>query len=203
MIISRNSKKKVYHMDYCPYAKRISTKYRKTISEQAAKSKGYSACAWCGGLHGEYLLATREPEMYGERQRKVVKLSYDTKRKAMCFRTKIAFWKIVKSKNNDYYLLFHLNENSYNPSFSDKKLSEGQFHRQTDVPAFSNLDKIHGVVTYIYEHDKAKRIIENDWKKLPKKTKRQKKYYEQAKRKDRHQKLKRIDELFKELERRK
>lgn len=203
MIISRNSKKKVYHTDYCPYAKRIGTKYRKTISEQVAKSKGYSACAWCGGLHGEYLLATRKPEMYGERQRKVVKLSYDTKRKAMCFRTKIAFWKIVKSKNNDYYLLFHLNENSYNPSFSDKKLSEGRFHRQTDVAAFTNLDKIHGIVTYIYEHDKAKKIIENDWKKLPKKTKRQKKYYEQAKRKDRHQKLKRIDELFKELERRK
>ena len=203
MIISRNSKKKVYHQDYCPYAKRIDTKYRRSISEQKAKSKGYSACAWCGGLHGEYLLTTREPEMYGERQRKVVKISYDTKRKAMCFRTKIAFWKLVKSWNNDSYLLFHLNEDSFNPNYSDKELSNGRFHRQTDVAAFTNLDKIHGIVTYIYEHDKAKKIIENDWKKLPKKTKRQKKYYEQAKRKDRHQKLKRIDELFKEIERRK
>lgn len=203
MVISRSSKKKVYHQEYCPYAKRIDKKYRRYITEQKAKSKGYSECAWCGGLHGKYLLANVEPEMYGERQRKAVKLSYDTKQKALCFRTKIAFWKLVKSWNTDNYLLFHLNGESFDPSYSNQKLMSGQFHRQTDVAGFSNLDKIHDLVSYIYEHDKAKRIMEGDWRRLPKKTKQQKKYYEQAKRKDRHKKLKRVDELFKELERRK
>lgn len=203
MIVSRNSKKKVYHYDYCPYAKRIDKKYRRQMSVQKAKSKGYTECQWCGGLHGVYLQAMMLEEMYGVKQRKAVKIGYDLKEKAMYFRTKIAFWKLVKSWNTDNLLLFHLNEESFNPEYSDRKLLRGRFHRQTDVPGFSNFDRIGSIISYIYDHDKAKRIIDNDWRNLPKTTKRQKKYYEQARRKDRHRKLKRVDELFKELERRK
>lgn len=203
MIVSRNSKKKIYHYDYCPYAKRIDRKYRREISERKAKSKGYTECQWCGGLHGVYLQSTMIEDMYGERQRKAVKIGYDTKEKALYFRTNIAFWKLVKSWNTNNLLLFHLNEESFDPNFTNRKLLNGKFHRQTDVPGFDNFDKIRGIVNYIYEHDKAKRIMTDDWKKLPKKTKQQRKYYEQARRKDRHRKLKRIDELFKEIERRK
>ena len=73
----------------------------------------------------------------------------------------------------------------------------GVFHRQMDVKAVESMEKI---VDYIVAHDRAKVTIMNDYRKLPRSTKKQKRYYEAAKRKDSRNAARRIDDIFAALE---
>lgn len=69
----------------------------------------------------------------------------------------------------------------------------GKYHIQTDVrPAWSPF----ALIDYIIKHDKAKRIIEEDYRKLPKKTKREKRYYKMAERKSMLKNKRRVSELL-------
>lgn len=78
---------------------------------------------------------------------------------------------------------------------------KGQFHRQKDCAPATSLNKI---IFYIAKHDKAKQIIKDDYKKLPKSTKRERKYYNHAKQKmkkrESRDKMYRLDQIYKELE---
>ena len=75
------------------------------------------------------------------------------------------------------------------------------YHRQTDVKPTNSL---HQLINYITEHDKAKLIIMDDYRKLPKTTARQRKYYRQAERKVKSRERKmariRIENLFRQIE---
>lgn len=196
MVISKKSDQMIYHEEDCPYAKRISKKYRRHISEETAKERGYHACSYCGGLHGMYLRMRDDPTYYA-RGKEEIKVSYDRIDRGLCFRTKNGFWKVLIRGPVETYKLWHLNHGHFNPELPDKVLMRRTFHRQTDVKETTNMGRI---IRYISDHDKAKRIIDNDWKKLPKSTPKQKKYYKQAKNRARKKENKRIDELFKKLE---
>ena len=70
------------------------------------------------------------------------------------------------------------------------------YHRQNDVlPTESLLKLIH----YIVEHDKARNIILEDYKKLPQRTKKQKRYYKKAEQKARRLQIRRVDMLLDSL----
>ena len=56
------------------------------------------------------------------------------------------------------------------------------------------------IVEYITGHDRAKLIIMDDYRKLPKSTKQQKKYYKAAERRDKKQAMRRLDSIFASLE---
>ena len=71
------------------------------------------------------------------------------------------------------------------------------FHRQVDVDTTTRINKI---IKYIADHDKAKKIIEENWRKLPKQTKKQKDYYKQARKRERRKSIRRVDDIFKQLE---
>ena len=71
-----------------------------------------------------------------------------------------------------------------------------EYHRQTDVPMDESLLKL---VYYIEEHDWAKRIIIEDYKKLPQRTKKQRKYYKRAEQKARKMQIQRVDMLLDSL----
>lgn len=73
----------------------------------------------------------------------------------------------------------------------------GNFHRQFDVKATASMEKIVG---YIIAHDKAKVTLMDDYRKLPQNTKRQKKYYRAAERREKRKKMKWLDTLFASLE---
>lgn len=189
MVISKNSKDMIYHDESCPYAKRISKKYRRCKTEKSLQEKGYRACSYCGGLHGFFLKydPTADDPI----------ASYDRKDKALCFRTDVGFWKVLEQGDYPTYRLWHLNRKDFDPNVESKFLMRRSFHRQADVQSTLNMGKI---IQYIRDHDKAKKIMADDWKKLPKTTSKQKKYYKQAKRRARRKENKRIDELFKKLE---
>ena len=65
------------------------------------------------------------------------------------------------------------------------------------VKATESMEKI---VEYIIAHDRAKITIMDDYRKLPKSTKKQKKYYKAAERKDRRNAMRRLDSIFASLE---
>lgn len=196
MVISKKSDQMIYHEEDCPYAKRIKKKYRRHISEDTAKERGYHPCSYCGGLHGMYLRMRDDPA-YFARGREGLSVSYDRIDRGLCFRTSNGFWKVLIRGPVETYKLWHLNHGHFDPELPDKVLMRRTFHRQTDVKETLNMGRI---IRYISDHDKAKRIIDDDWKKLPKSTPKQKKYYKQAQKRARRKENRRIDELFKKLE---
>ena len=196
MVISKKSEQMIYHEEDCPYVKRMSKKYRRHISEDVAKERGYHACSYCGGLHGMYLRMRDDPA-YFARGREGISVSYDRIERGLCFRTSNGFWKVIIRGSVETYKLWHLNRGHFDPELPDKVLMRRTFHRQTDVKETLNMGRI---IRYISDHDKAKRIIDDNWKKLPKSTPKQKKYYKQAQKRARRKENKRIDELFKKLE---
>lgn len=197
MIVSRNSKKKIFHEPDCPYVKRISDKYRKALTLDQARSKGYRPCSWCGNTHGLYWKMTKYPKAFPEEISKM-KLSFDKDWKAICFNTGTGFWKMMWSNDEAGYRLYHLNKDHYSTNAKDTQLMRRQFHRQKDV---KTTKRIGTIVTYIFNHDKAKRIMKDDWKKLPRQTQQQKEYYNKVKKKERRKSIRRVEDIFKQLER--
>ena len=196
MVISKKSKDMIYHEEACPYAKRMTKKYCCYISEKTAKERGYHACSYCGGIHGLYLKLRDDPA-YCSRSKEGLMISYDRIDRGICFRTSYGFWKVIIREPVETYKLWHLNRGHFDTELPDKILMRREFHRQSDVKETTNIGRI---MQYISDHDKAKKIIENDWKKLPKSTSKQKKYYKQAQKRARQREHQRIDELFKKLE---
>ena len=196
MVISKKSDQMIYHEETCPYAKRIRKKYRRHISEVTAKEQGYHPCSYCGGLHGMYLKFRDNPN-YFQIQQKGLSVSYDRVDRGLCFRTPNGFWKVLIRGPVETFKLWHLNHGHFDPELPDKILMRRTFHRQMDVKETTNMGRI---IQYISDHDRAKRIIDDDWKKLPKSTPKQKKYYKQAKKRAKRKENKRIDELFEKLE---
>ena len=82
-----------------------------------------------------------------------------------------------------------------------EQATHGAYHRQTDVKPEESMQKL---INYIVAHDKAKRIIREDYRNLPKSTSRQRKYYRQAqnkiRRRNTRQARQRMDELFRNIE---
>ena len=197
MIISKKSKEKVFHEETCVYVKRMNKKYRQFIHSDQALARGYRECSWCCGLHGAYVKMQHDPIIYGEKPRKNMTESWDRIDKALCFRTDCGFWKVLNNKGDGMYRLWHLNQNHFESNLTDKELMRRVFHRQKDVSETKNIGNL---IRYIAEHDKAKKIIEKDWKQLPKKTPKQKKYFKQAQKREQKKQRERIDKLFEKLE---
>lgn len=194
MIISINSRQKIYHEEYCPYVNRIR---RKTfITKKEAQKRGYSECSCCGGLRGEYLRMKLKPDILGKAKGGIA-LSWDKNYHGLCLRTDVGFWKVLRSDYDGRYKLYHLNQDYFDPIQSDKVLMKQRFHRQQDVPKTRSMKKI---VHYVFEHDRAKKVMEQNYRNLPKSTKQQRKYYGQAKNRERRKQLKVVDNLFKQLE---
>lgn len=88
----------------------------------------------------------------------------------------VGFWQIHWNSMGEF-VLFHLNHTDFDNNKTACELARGHFHRQKDVPVHDNLGAI---LFYIRDHDKAKKIIADDYRKLPRKTKRERRYYHQA-----------------------
>ena len=89
----------------------------------------------------------------------------------------------------------------YNNQMPFDQAMRGDYHRQRDVKPTLSLNKL---INYIAAHDKAKIAIMEDYRKLPKSTAKQRKYYRQAegkfKRLERKQSQIRLENLFKSIE---
>lgn len=196
VIASRNHKKGqiIYHRSRCMYEKRIHPDNKWSMDlEKAQKSRDFCACKYCEGLQGEIKVHKKEIERWEKNENVVISFHGGTN--AIYVKTNIGFWKFFIKDDSGKYYLYHLNK--YDASMTEESLIHGEFHRQRDVKPTSSFFKL---MNYIIEHDKAKIVIMDDYRKLPNKTKKQKKYYRQAESRVRRKAIRKIDKLFAKLE---
>lgn len=190
------SRRMVYHRPNCMYVQKIKPQNKMILSQQKARNLKYHSCKYCSGLKGEMLANNQFSSL--ERKYKV-SVDYVKKSDTLYVRTEIGCWKIFFKKEFKKYLLYH--RNTYSKEMTLKQASGGDYHRQGDVKPTTSVPQL---IHYIAAHDKAKMIIMEDYRKLPKSTAQQRKYYRQAenrvKRSERKRTQLRIDQLFRSIE---
>lgn len=180
--------RKVFHESFCPYLKKGENKYNFPLSEKQAVDQHYRECKFCRSVKG---LAYKYRDMLPD-----VESSYDPIDNAVCFKTKVGFWKSVWMENSQEWLLFHLNQRHFNPKAPSKVLMRKSFHRQVDVPATTSLAK---VTAYIKRHDGDKENYGDDYHDLPRNSKKQKKFYKQAKKRAQKKSVRNVIKLLDQL----
>ncbi len=109
--------------------------------------------------------------------------------------TDVAAWKIAYGYRHDCFKLLHC-------PFGEKALTmeeakTAHYHVQMDVPRNQSPYKH---IQYIVEHDKAKQIEQINYRNLPNQTKKQKRYYCQAKNRAKRKSFNRVLDLFAKIE---
>lgn len=181
VVVSMQASKhrKIYHQPECKYAKRIKSQNAMYISSKRAQVHGYRKCKYCCRFVGDIEFNSDIPaweRIYH------VNVDYIKQSNTLYVRTEIGCWKIFFDKKLEKYMLYH--RNTYNPEMILEQAVKGGYHRQNDVKPAENLD---GLIRYVSAHDKAKKIILDDYRKLPRNTKKQRKYYKQAENKVKRQ----------------
>lgn len=184
---------KIYHRCGCIYAKRIKFDNRKEMSLEKAEKKHYHECKYCAGLQGDVRVHKKAISTWTEK--KGVNFTYHKETDTLYMQTAVGFWKVFMKEELSEYLLYH--RNKFYAGMSFQEAIHGDFHRQSDVKATESMEKI---VDYIVAHDRAKLTIMDDYRKLPRSTKQQKKYYKAAERRDKRNAARRLDSLFLLLE---
>jgi hypothetical protein len=189
---AQRSGKQVFHKPGCSYVKRMKPWNRMAIDRKKAIKKGYCSCNRCRGI--QVALKT-DPEIQQLVKQGVITTDYNRKTDTLYIRTDIGCWKVFTKDDPDGLYLFH--KNVYRPDMTLKTIQCGEYHRQTDVPISYSLVKL---VHYLVDHDRAKAIIQKDYRKLPRATGKQRHYYKQAEKRHRRQQLRNLDNLFRQLE---
>ena len=184
---------RIYHRCGCIYARRIKPDNRKEMSVEKALRKHYQECKFCSGLSGDIRVHKKAFETWS--RKKKMNFTYREDTDTLYIQTEIGFWKLFLKEELGEYVLYH--RNTYSKDMDFNEAIHGEFHRQFDVKATESMEKI---VDYIIAHDRAKIIIMDDYRKLPKSTKRQKQYYKMAERKNRRNVARRLDAIFASLE---
>ena len=187
--MAANTKHPVYHTEVCPYAKRIRYKNKMILADNSPDFNNYRPCVCC--MSDDRYLRFWANDMKNVHKTVGVKQIGNY---ALYVKTNAGFWKIHVDENKQF-VLFH--RNKYDQDMTMKELIVGDYHRQKDVSRTYSLDKI---FRYIKEHDKAKLIMDEDYRKLPTKTKKQKKYYKSAERRDKRKQVRNVFSLFDQLE---
>lgn len=125
--------------------------------------------------------------------RKKVSYSFNNNSNILYLWTDIGFWKVLEK--NDLFVLYH--KNHYVPDIPFEEMSMGKYHRQADLGVTKSLGR---VIKYIVDHDRAKAIMQDDYRNLPQTTKRQKMYYNRVKKKEKDKSIRRTDYLLQQLE---
>lgn len=191
VIVSDASRRMVYHRRGCIYADRMKVSHRMTLKMNDAVRHGYHECTYCGGMKGAVRVSKKQLDQTGYDI--ALEYLYDEKSDSLFIRTELGFWKIIYRKGNGFSL-FHCNQYDREKTF--EAMMQDKYHRQSDVLPDESLFKL---IYYVVEHDKAKKIILEDYKKLPKRTKRQKKYYKKAEQRARKLQISRVEMLLDSL----
>ena len=109
--------------------------------------------------------------------------------------TDMAAWKISYVEYFDRYKLLHCPFDKNPLTMGEAKTAH--YHVQRDV---AKNQSPYNHLEYILRHDEAKKLMQVSYKKLPKVTKQQKKYYRQAENREKRNSIKRVWNLFAKLE---
>ena len=179
----------VYHRRGCRYSIRIKPENRVDIGLFSADAQGFKPCAICNRMSFIYLMEKSSLMKATSGWPLMFKIVGEE----LFIKTNIGLWKLIYKPETSKILLYH--RNSIEREINFESPWNEPFHRQHDL-APSNT--IFPVCKYIFEHDRYKeaRML---GKKLHSGTV-SKKYQKRAKNFERKESLKRVNSLFKELE---
>ena len=193
IVSMQKSKDKVYHKPGCVYAERIKNENKQMVGKKKAIANHYHECKYCAGLKGD--VRVHKNDFQNLENKYDMKIIYEKKSDTLFVQTKVGFWKIFLKKEIGEYLLYH--RNKFDPQMTYYQAINGEFHRQADVDPAQTIAQL---LDYVKAHDKAKVVIMDNYRKLPKSTKKQKKYYKAAEKRERKKACQRVDYLFTTLE---
>ena len=188
VMLSTTSRNKVFHLAGCPYENRIRFANREDVNLRDAVHMGYRPCSYCSTMRGYHRI--RKPFMDQMTRLYGTQFTLDRNTDTLYIRTDAGFWKMY-TKSDMQYRLFHLN--TFDESLSTEQMMHGRYHLQRDVKISAAPNSI---IRYIVKHDEAKKIIAVDYRKLPQKTRREKKYYEKARNRDGRRKRRQLCDLL-------
>lgn len=186
-IMSKDSN--LYHRNGCRYALRIMPKNLVRIGLFTAEVEGIKPCSVCNRMSFIY----NNEKAYLIKSTAKWPITFKIMGEELYIKTNVSLWKLVYSVPTSKIILYHRNHSEKEIDFENPR--NEAFHRQKDFPP-SN--EILPVCKYIYEHDRYKesRIT---GKRL-RYTGVNKKYKKKAEKFERKEKEKRIESLFKVLE---
>lgn len=192
MIISIHSKSKVFHRPGCRYAESIRDNNALYKNTEWAEIRGYRPCKWCSRMDGRYQIEKKEVGEYLSKYGCVM----DKKDHIVYIRSDIGCWKLVYCRKYSDFVLYHRNHAKGIVPITE--VEKDNYHKQSDSFEFNS---IMGAADYIVKHDNAKKILSiGSYRDLPRATKKQKQYYNAAKKKARRNDIRRIDSLFRQIE---
>lgn len=160
---------------------------------ETAEEKGYRPCKCCDGINFLYGLEKDNIERYTEQFPMDVNLVNNR----IYVRTDVGCWKIIYKIRDQKFILLH--RNYVKGRIRLEEAEKVPFHRQGDMPEAGSIMKY---VRYIKKHDEFKQRLPEDYRLMPRDSKKQKLYYKAAKKKAQRRSARRVDELFLQIERR-
>ena len=183
---------RLYHRPECPKCNDIPQEYRHEYTWSQVKRMGLPMCPYCNKLAGYIRCNQKDFERFKSQG---IKYYIDETTQTIYIRTSQGFWKAFLCENNQYKLK---HRNQFHPNMSWNQLKYGDFHTQIDCKVTGNLSAI---IEYIIAHDRAKDIIHTKgYQYLPKSSKKQKRYYEAAKKRAKDEEFRRVWQLLESKE---
>lgn len=178
----------IYHKPHCYHAKRIQDKNKIVIDSKAAKFSGYRPCKCCNTMNFSYNDELHSINYY-ERKKG---MQFNFKGGSLYVKTNIGGWKLVYSSKSELFTLFHRNRSKQEIDFNNPE--NEHYHLQKDQANFVSINK---ALNYIYEHDKYREAEQKGCKFI---VFSDKKYKQQAEKRERRKQRNRVDYLFRMLE---
>lgn len=173
---SKSHGEKIYHDQFCTYVYRMKKCNRipfYTIED--AKAKGYRACNCCSFMGKKYREELKSISAFAKNNHMKIWLDDNV----VYVETRIATWKISSPGKSKKLHLYHANTENFRFCKKEKGHVVRSYHSQKDAASKT----IIGYLKYIKGHDIWRESVADDYKKMPKHTKNQKRRYEEAKQK--------------------
>ena len=191
-LLSMESKSMVYHRPECRYARKVYKRNRMQMTWEEAEHHGYRPCKCCDGINFIYKLDEESIQHYAKQNN----MDVDLKDNKVYVRTDVGCWKIIYKKGMQQFILLH--RNFVKGRIGLDEVESGAYHRQGDIAQAGSIMKY---LKYIQKHDEFKQSMPEDYRQMPQDTKRQKAYYNAAKKRADRRSARRLDNLFIMIER--
>ena len=188
-IVSNGTNSMIYHKPGCRYVERIKFKNRMSLPRHDARAEGYHVCSYCNSMNHHYNVEQQTLGYYS----RCKKMQFNYIDGILYVKSEIGCWKLVYVRKEEKLALYHRNTVARELDFDHPQYEP--YHRQEDKP-FCN--SIEGYLDYIYEHDKYKAAIERGETVTKFSSKKYARHEAKAQRKRQNR---RVDYLFRMLER--
>lgn len=189
---SKSHGEKIFHHSQCTYVNRTKMENRiQFYSEKEARDKGYRMCNCCSHMGKQFRKEKKEIQELARKNRVKVRL-YDG---AVYLETDVAPWKIISAGQQHKLFLYHGNHERYENLKKKNGMIEHHYHSQSDARGKTIVD----YMNYIIRHDQWREQIKNEYRSLPKTTKRQRDYYKSQKKKARRNAIHNVYNLIEKL----